>query len=222
MIEIDHFFVFTSIDAPVVDQLVKIGLTEGSRNVHPGQGTANRRIFFHNAMLEFLWLRNEAEARSPLIAPTRLWERSRYRASGYSPFGLALRLTEPAPTALPFETWPFRPPYLPAHLQIAVARNDAHPAEPMLFVIPFGGRPAAAPPEQRQPLDHALGLREITSLHLTLPAQESTSSAWQTIERLGLVSLASGAELLAEVWFDHGPQGQEIDLRPELPLVLHW
>ena len=92
----------------------------------------------------------------------------------------------------------------------------------MLFVIPFGGRPDAAPPEQRQPLDHALGLREITSLRLTLPAQEPTSSAWQTIERLGLVSSASGAEPLIEVWFDHSPQGQQIDLRPELPLVLHW
>ncbi len=67
------------------------GLTEGSSNLHLGQGTANRRFFFYNAMLELLWVRDEREARSPPIAPTRLWKRWRYRFSGYSPFGVCLR-----------------------------------------------------------------------------------------------------------------------------------
>ena len=125
-LEFDHFFVFTSVNAPEADQVLELGLLEGSSNIHPGQGTANRRIFFHNAMLEFLWVHNDEEVRSELIAPTRLWERSRFQQSGYSPFGLAFRsttlpdLTSPQ---LPFETWPFRPPYLPDHLQIDVARR---------------------------------------------------------------------------------------------------
>ncbi len=90
-IEFDHLFILTSASAPEVDQLVEFGLSEGQRNIHPGQGTTCRRIFFHNAMLEFLWVSDESEVRNEIITPTRLWERSRYRQSGYSPFGLCVR-----------------------------------------------------------------------------------------------------------------------------------
>jgi hypothetical protein len=58
-IEFDHLFVFTTVNAPEVDDILASGFTEGTSNLHPGQGTANRRIFFHNAMLEFLWIADE-------------------------------------------------------------------------------------------------------------------------------------------------------------------
>ena len=44
--EVDHVFVWVDVGAPAADQLVSFGLTEGDPNVHPGQGTANRRFFF--------------------------------------------------------------------------------------------------------------------------------------------------------------------------------
>jgi hypothetical protein len=62
-IEIDHVFVCTSINGLEADCLRDLGLREGSSNVHPGQGTANRRFFFTNAMLELLWVTDRAEAR---------------------------------------------------------------------------------------------------------------------------------------------------------------
>jgi hypothetical protein len=43
---------------------VAFGLTEGMSNSHPEQGTANRRYFLRNAMLELLWVHDEREARS--------------------------------------------------------------------------------------------------------------------------------------------------------------
>jgi hypothetical protein len=70
--ELDHVFVCTALDAPEADLLVAFGLAEGTPNTHPGQGTANRRFYFRNAMLELVWVRDEREARSPLVAPTRL------------------------------------------------------------------------------------------------------------------------------------------------------
>jgi len=73
--ELDHVFICVSEGAPESDLLVEFGLSEGARNVHPGQGTSNRRFFFHNAMLELLWVANPDEARSGLTRPTRLWER---------------------------------------------------------------------------------------------------------------------------------------------------
>ena len=46
-LELDHVFVNTAPGAPEADQLLSFGLVEGSSNVHPGQGTANRRFFCH-------------------------------------------------------------------------------------------------------------------------------------------------------------------------------
>jgi len=64
-------------------------------------------------MLELLWVRDEQEARSPPITPTRLWERWRCRSTGYSPFGVCLRPSAQHAAAglaeLPFATWEYRP-----------------------------------------------------------------------------------------------------------------
>ncbi len=51
---------------------------------------ANRRIFFKNGMLEFIWVANAAEIKSQETAPTHLWERSCWQESGFSPFGIGL------------------------------------------------------------------------------------------------------------------------------------
>ena len=72
-LSIDHIFIWTSKGAPEAEHLKEFGLEEGSPNRHPGQGTACRRFFFHNAMLELLWIENETEVQSEAIRPTRLW-----------------------------------------------------------------------------------------------------------------------------------------------------
>jgi hypothetical protein len=71
-VELDHVFVCTPLDAPEADLLVAFGLAEGMLNTHLGQGTANRRFYFRSALLALGWARDEREARSPLVAPTRL------------------------------------------------------------------------------------------------------------------------------------------------------
>jgi hypothetical protein len=103
-LELDHLFVLASPGAPEAERLRALGLSEGSRNVHPGQGTANRRFFFENAMLELIWVENAEQARSSLVAPTRLWERARWRESGALPFGICLRDSAGGPPELPFAT----------------------------------------------------------------------------------------------------------------------
>ena len=76
-VEVDHVFVSCSIGAPEGDRLIELGLVEGSPNRHPGQGTANRRFFFANAMLELIWVHDPAEAQSDAQPARRLhlWER---------------------------------------------------------------------------------------------------------------------------------------------------
>jgi len=218
-LELDHLFICTTAGAPEVDELLAFGLTEGTRNNHPGQGTTNRRIFFQNAMLEFLWVDNEPEVRRPVIAPTHLWERWQYRHSGYSPFGLCVR--PETGTALPFATWAYCPPYLPPPLQIDIAAVT-RPVEPLLFVIPFGGRPDTFPADRRQPLEHACGFREITDLEMMIPNPEPLSSAVQFVHDTGLVKFRAGDEFRVDIEFDHGGQARSCDFRPHLPLCFHW
>jgi hypothetical protein len=76
MHKIDHVLIFASIGAPEAERLIAFGLTEGSPNRHPGQGTANRRFFFDNATLELLWVENPEEAQSENGNPDRGREES--------------------------------------------------------------------------------------------------------------------------------------------------
>jgi hypothetical protein len=218
-LELDHLFISTTADAPEVDELLTFGLTEGTRNNHPGQGTTNRRIFFQNAMLEFLWVENEQEVRSSVIAPTQLWERWQYRQSGYSPFGLCIR--PEIGRSLPFATWAYRPPYLPPQIQIDIAAGT-RPVEPLLFVIPFGSRPDTFPADRRQPLAHACGFHEITGLEIMMSTTEPLSPAIQFVHESGLVIFRAGDEPRLDVEFDQGVQGQRHDFRPTLPLRFRW
>ena len=224
-VELDHMFICTEVGAPEADRLAAFGLAEGTSNLHPGQGTTNRRFFFHNAMLELLWVRDEREVRSPPITPARLWERWRYRSTGYSPFGICLRPSArhaPAePAALPFATWEYRPPYLPSELHIDVAAGTAA-NEPLLFAIPHGERPDAFPEERCQPLVHPKGVVEITRLRIVLPSDEPVSGAVRALHRAGVVPFDTGNDHVAEIEFDHGNRGQSADFRPLLPLRFRW
>ena len=61
---LDHVFILVEPEAKVADRLLESSFLEGSSNIHPGQGTANRRFYFSNGMLEFLWVRDADEAKN--------------------------------------------------------------------------------------------------------------------------------------------------------------
>ncbi|MBC7833640.1 MAG: VOC family protein [Phycisphaerales bacterium] len=235
--ELDHIFILT--DAGADSSAARLaalggggGLTEGATNTHPGQGTACRRFFFGNFYIELLWVSDAAEAQSDLVRPTYLFERWSGRGDGRtSPFGIALRPgrgANAAPAPLPFETRPYRPPYLPASSSegncIHVAASSHLVTEPLVFYIPFAARPDSQPPPsaRRQPLDHAAGLREIAPLTLTTPHADPHSDALGFLATSGLLNLRTGPAHLLELGFDHEPRGRATDLRPDLPLVLRW
>ncbi|HEY2943875.1 MAG TPA: VOC family protein [Vicinamibacteria bacterium] len=209
--ELDHVFVCTDVGAPEADALARLGLAEGAPNTHPGQGTACRRFFFDNAYIELVWVSDADEARGELAAPARLWERWSGRGHTACPFALIFRGDDGAPP--PFDTWPYRPPYLPPDVAIEVARGTSL-GEPELFYITAARRP-------RRASDHALPLREISRVEVQLP-QRARSAAARAAEATGLVALRSGDEYLMEVGFDGERAGGRADLRPRLPLVLRW
>src|SRR6266849_4956566 len=174
-IELDHVFACCSPDVAAV--LTAFGLTEGAGNVHPGQGTACRRFFFHNAYLELLWVSDPSEARSKTTRPTFLWERWTGRNDCTCPFGIGFRPGTVDTEKPPFASWEYRPAYLPESLSFQVGMNCEALTEPFLFFLPFalGRRPNAQTGAKRQPLQHAAGFQEISRVELVIPHAHSQS-----------------------------------------------
>jgi hypothetical protein len=222
-LELDHLFVWSSPGGAEADQLVAFGLSEGTPNRHPGQGTANRRFFFCNAFLELLWVEDAAEAQAEPAARLMLCDRWSRHGRGASSFGICMRPRRGSGAGPPFATWPYRPAYLPAPLSIEMGANCERCEEPLLFLLSFGRRPDSDEAPRRQPLAHAAGLRSITRLRIAGPPRPRSSAELRAVElACPWLSIAAGGEDLAEVGFDGEIAGHSRDFRPALPLVFHW
>jgi hypothetical protein len=217
--ELDHVFICCSPGAPEAARLADAGLTEGSSNTHPGQGTASRRFFFQNAYLELLWVSDPEEAQGERARPTRLWERWSKRRSGACPFGVVLRPgAEARDRDPPFATRSYHPEYLPPDLAIEIATGTPL-GEPELFYIRFARRPDEI---GREPTRHAIPLTTVTGLRIGLAGPGLRSPAVQSTEGAGVASFAPAAEHVMTLAFDGVARGKTVDLRPELPLILEW
>lgn len=216
---VDHVFICTAIGAPGAERLRQFGLVEGSPNRHPGQGTACRRFFFQNAMLELIWVHDAVEARSDQTRRTMLWERWSGVGHATSPFGIILRPAREASEACPFSSWEYRPASMP-ELALHIA-DGIGPEEPMWCYMEAGRAPADAPPERRQPLEHPSGFREITGVRIVSPSLQQTSIT-HAMTRAGVISSNTGPEHLLELQFDAGRQAKSMDFRPDLPLIFNW
>lgn len=211
--EIDHLFVMTSADAPAADRLVDSGITEGAPRSHPGQGTTNRRFFFENVMLEFLWVHDSDEAGNTLVQPTYLLERWHRRDAGGSPFGICLRPASQSNETPPFATWEYDPPYLPAGLDIKVATNAANIEEPFLFFLPW------ARPRDDSPT-HDAGLRTLTEVTIRAPVTVLFHDTLRTMDRVVRFEESDGHHMT--LVFDDERQGEMLELSPISPLTIRY
>ena len=212
-------FILCAVDAPEADALTRLGLTEGPPNTHKGQGTACRRFFFHNAYLELLWVCDQREAQSEGVQPIRLWERWSGRSQGACPFGVVLRSSDDAGTErAAFPTWPYTPSYLPQGFAIDVA-VETPLSEPEVFYLGFQRRPAQQVPET---VARAIPVRVLTDVSVTTPAPGPQSMAARAAEAHGVLSFNVSSEYVLGLTFDGSKAGRTADLRPDLPLVLHW
>jgi hypothetical protein len=215
-----HFFVFCSRGGAEADRLVSAGFAEGSRNTHPGQGTANRRFFFSNGMLEFLWVENSDEIRSSLTSPTYLYERSQYPNTGFSPYGIGT-FGPNTDEVRPFPGWPYKPSYLPPELEIWVADNGKAPEEPMLFYGSFFPDPSKS--SGGEPTIHPNSVGLISRIAVQMAGKNRPwSAALDLFNKIDLLNFQEGGQPLATIEFGQKGQKRELDLRPSVPLVLMY
>lgn len=211
---LDHIFVCTSIGAPESQALLDAGFIEGSRNVHPGQGTSNRRFFFEHGFLELLWVHDESEATSARTGPTRLWERWSMRNGQANPFGICFSPKSETELPLPFSSWSYEPIYLPRGKRIHFAQGTAL-SEPELFALSWPQVPAATAP---QPRSHRLPLNSMIAVSVGLSDTENLSEPMRAARDSGLVCVhrSTGPELVVEF-----SSPRSLDLRlPTLAITL--
>ena len=213
-VELDHVFVCTARSAPEAEKLVQFGLHEGPPNQHPGQGTACRRFAFASTMLELAWVSDEREAQNPKTRRTLLWERWSRRKAGACPFGICLRPGDSQNTEPPFPSWEYRPDYLPSPLFMSI--GEAEPEEPMWIYLSFMRRVH----REQHFVEHPIGIREITGLTLTTPVPLRSEVA-QLVIKSGILGVKTVPVSLLEFEFDGNRQKEQMDFRPDLPVIFH-
>lgn len=216
--ELDHIFVYVEPKAPEAEFLQNFGLTQGSSRIHQGQGTANVCFFFHNAYLELLWLNNSNKIQSPVVSPTNLWQRCRWQRTKACPFGIALRNV----SEIPFSTWNYYAPYLPANAFIPILANSENLSEPLIFISPSSKKPANFPLEKQHLLTHQAGFKEITGVRVILPGDKNFSVEVSKLIELRIIECLHGDFYHLEIEFDSGQEGKLQDFQPTLPIALKW
>jgi hypothetical protein len=220
---LDHVFICTAINAPEAEALLAFGLVEGSSNVHPGQGTANRRFFFEGGFIELLWVANQLEAQSELTAPTRLWDRwsdsvthqNTERNAQICPFGIGFSADGEVAVPPPFESWAYHPCYLPADKSILFAK-DTPLTEPELFYLSW---PNPQSSSALQPKQHKGPLQRMLSVSVGMPSLGNLSAASQQAVSAGLLKFHTSATHELVIDFQ-ASEVVTLDLRTSLGLVL--
>ena len=222
-IELDHFFILVEPGAKVASLLVELGFEESFSRVHPGQGTTNRCFSFSNSKLELLWVRDAEESNNGAANGLKLPERSAnvFGAGSASPFGLIFNRKstlssnkkENSDLEMPFNGWSYQPDYFPVPNAFHIGNNSENIVEPLCIYVPF-----------MKPVDRVIEkgkFKSISHVHLHVPVA-SLSEELQIVSNSGGLSIVCGTEHLMEITFDQKVCGLSIDLRPGLPLILHW
>ncbi|MEM9005642.1 MAG: VOC family protein [Cyanobacteria bacterium P01_F01_bin.86] len=212
-LELDHVFILVEPEAQVADNLLALGWQEGGGNTHPGQGTANRRVYFANGMVEFLWVRDAHEANTGPGRDLRFPERSHNPQA--SPFGaIFVPRHSPMGQAMPFPGWHYQPDYFPPPKGFHVGANSQNLLEPLCFYFPFHDPGVPRPQPQRNS-------QRITDVVISTPSTD-THGVLALASRCDRLSIQSASEHLIEITLDHGALGQTQDFRPAMPVILHW
>jgi hypothetical protein len=211
-LELDHFFILTDTAPHCVEQLTALGLIEGSSNSHTGQGTANHRFFCRNLMLELLHISDAAEANNGPAGKLRLTERS--GSDTASPFGLVFKQGGGSQKE-PFPGWRYHPDYFSGVRYFHIGESADRLVEPLCIYMPFDLQPTKNEPSQASRFDR------ITKLIISVPVGRP-SAVLEAAAECELISIRLNEPHGMEVVFNQARDGQVQDLRPAMPLVVHW
>lgn len=225
----DHVWIMVSTGAPEREALKKAGFTVSPLlNQHEGQGTASVMAEFQNAYLELMWVDPTVPvAPGAERAVEKFRSRAEWRSSGWCPIGIGMRRTTAEDPKFPFPSWSVSPGWLPSGSAIEILTTRDDTKSPSLFLTP---RALAVDPKTdakgaRGPASvfvHPLGVKRLTGVRLVAPAAYKAVEPLEYLRKAGVIGLKTGSEWTIELTFDGGAKGKSKDLRPSLPLVIHY
>ena len=210
-LELDHVFILVEPGAMVADLLVSLGMLEGKRNKHKGQGTSNRRFYFSNGMLEFLWIHDQEEANNGPGKALRFPERTKDPAA--SPFGVILHRKDNSNLKMPFKGWQYQPEYFDPPWAFHVGENSRNLIDPLCIYVPF------VEPQLRKIEEGTFKSISRVGITTTSKPLSDVLSVANTTDRL---LIETGTQHLMDITFDNHRSGNSKDFRPAIPLVIHW
>jgi hypothetical protein len=95
-------------------------------------------------------------------------------------------------------------------------------SEPLYVYLSFAHRQDNVPIEKREPMEHKMPLKEMTSVKIYINQDSALSDASNIIKETQNVSIISSKEHLIELEFDNGMLNNMKDFRPNLPLIFKW
>jgi hypothetical protein len=217
---LDHVWIAVTPGAPERALLEEVGFRIAPTvNHHAGQGTSSVTVELGDEFLELIYP-DDAVSVSPglEVAAEKFRNKSAWRETGFSPFGIGVRRTAAAPASFPFETWKVTADWMPAGAAIEMLTPKEMPRAPSLFI---------PPPHPGEVIDPALslhpnGARHLTAVRVVAPSADALPPAARYLGACRVAAFDLGPEWLVEVTLDDGKQRVQRDLRPELPLILRY
>lgn len=229
-LELDHVWIVVATNAPERAALERVGLRIAPEiNRHDGQGTASITAEFRNTFLELIYV-------DPAVPVTgdgakgadKFKQRTAWRSNGSCPIGIGLRRTR-ADVTLPFPTWSITTEWLPKGSAIEMLTPRGEVISPSFFISP---RELSVHDEANRKLDknhskaavfeHPIGVERITGIGLVRPKNYQPVPAFTYLEETGILKSTEGNEWAVGVTFDGARKSETRDLRPDLPLLLHY
>jgi len=210
-LEFDHVFIIVKQKAEVADALVSLGMLEGDSNKHQGQGTSNRRFYFKNGMLEFLYIHDENEAIKGPARDLKFYERLVDPQA--SPYGIILYSDAGSKDDMPFSGWKYQPEYFKNGWAFHIGENSVNINEPLCIYVPFFDTNL----KPKYPLGEKF--KSIDEVIIYSPSISETLAITNSAKRL---KIEKGDEHLIEITFNIERTGHTKDFRPLIPLIVNW
>jgi hypothetical protein len=229
-LEFDHVWIVVTRDAPERAAMERAGLKISPEvNRNDGQGTASVAAEFLNAYIELMWPDPTVSVASGAERGVEKFkQRMNWRTSGWSPIGIALHRTGPG-TSLPFPTWSIAPTWMPAGsvIEILTPRDDTKSPSffiepPVLAVKEEANRKLPENDSKRALFEHPIRVERVTEIRIVRPKAYQPIAAFTYLEKAGIFKASEGTAWAVEITFDAGRKAQTKDLRPDLPLIIHY
>ncbi|MEM8778329.1 MAG: VOC family protein [Cyanobacteria bacterium P01_G01_bin.49] len=218
LLEVDHLVIYAAEGLSAVSVLQEFGLHRSHLLQRSDQGTASALFFFENTYLELIWVEDENKVRQYTVETGMdILSRINWKQTGASPFGIGLRHSNGDRNRWQKNS--------DAWVNFS-SDNRTTLSEPICYTLPNLMALTTwldySSEEHRQLITHPLNIKKLTEIDITLAQNNLLTQAISLLEFHGLLSVKRGSTPLLTLTFDGQAQGQSIDVRPILPLVLKY